>query len=226
MKVRSLRKRTNERGFSMIELLIVMAIIAVMAAVALPAIGRYIRVYKIQGASQQVASEIQAARVKAIARNVNSGVAFYVYDNTRYWWAMEDVPYPDPSPAPFPSPPACPSPGTLGSQTTTNWRAPLPITECAALHGAYQTLPAGVEFDTTTGVGGTPNDCKFWFTRLGMYQSTRPGPYASPTPACSGNYLVNAATGATVQVKETSTGLHTRINIAPGGRVQVLRSWQ
>jgi prepilin-type N-terminal cleavage/methylation domain-containing protein len=216
MKDRPYRTRTTDTGFTLIEILVVVAIIAIMAAVALPAIGRYIRVYQIQGATQQVASEIQAARVKAIARNVNSGVTFYIHNANRYWWAMEDVP----SPTAPPSPP-CPSPGTTGA----TWQAPLPVTECAALHGAFETLPAGIVFDTAP-PSGTPNDCKFWFSRLGMYQGTRPGPIPSPTPTCSSSYLINSANGASVTVTEPSTGLHGRIDISPGGRVQVVRSWQ
>ena len=46
--------RRPEQGFSLVELLIVVAIIVIMAAVALPNIGRYLRNYKI-GAAQQVA---------------------------------------------------------------------------------------------------------------------------------------------------------------------------
>jgi prepilin-type N-terminal cleavage/methylation domain-containing protein len=217
MKDRSYRTRTSDAGFTIIEILVVLGIIATMAAVALPAIGRYIRVYQIQGATQQVASEVQAARVKAIARNVNSGVAFYIYDRNRYWWAMEDLP----SPTAPPSPTSCPSPGTTGAA----WQAPLPITECVALHGAFETLPSGIEFDTAPPVG-TPNDCKFWFTRLGMYQSARPGPIPSPTPACSGSFLTTTAGNASITVKQSSTGLHGRIDINSGGRVQVVRTWQ
>jgi prepilin-type N-terminal cleavage/methylation domain-containing protein len=219
MKDRPYRTRTTDAGFTLIEILVVLGIIATMAAVALPAIGRYIRVYQIQGATQQVASEVQAARVKAIARNVNSGVTFYIYDRNRYWWAMEDLPVP--SPPPSPSAGACPSPGTMGAA----WQAPLPVTECVALHGAFETLPAGIEFDTAP-PSGTPNECKFWFTRLGMFQSARPGPIPSPTPACSGTYLISSANGASITVKQPGTGLHGRIDITSGGRVQVVRSWQ
>lgn len=75
-------------GFSMIEVLIVVALIVVMAAVALPNITGFIRQSKVRGAMQQVAGELQTARNKAIVTNTNRGVAFEVMDADTYRFRM------------------------------------------------------------------------------------------------------------------------------------------
>jgi len=75
----------------MIEILIVIAIIGIIAAVALPNIGQYIRNYKIRGAAQQVAGELQSARSKAIMSNTNEGVSFVAVDADSYRFVQEDL---------------------------------------------------------------------------------------------------------------------------------------
>jgi type II secretory pathway pseudopilin PulG len=72
-------------------LLIVVAIVSIMAAVALPGIGQYIRNYKIRGAAQEVTGELQAARSKAIMSNTNAGVSFVVVDLDSYRFVQEDL---------------------------------------------------------------------------------------------------------------------------------------
>jgi prepilin-type N-terminal cleavage/methylation domain-containing protein len=81
----------RQAGFSLIEMLIVVAIILIMSAVALPNIGQFIRNYKIRGATENVAGLIQAARTKAVMTNTNVGVSFVIVDRDSYRWVLEDA---------------------------------------------------------------------------------------------------------------------------------------
>ena len=94
MRVEPVGNRTHPRqaGFSLVELLVVVAIIAIMAAVGIPQIMIWLRSYRIQGAAQEVARQIEAARVKAISTNANQGVLFAIVDRNSYRMLRPDLP--------------------------------------------------------------------------------------------------------------------------------------
>jgi prepilin-type N-terminal cleavage/methylation domain-containing protein len=85
-------KRCRQAGFSLVEMMVVVAIVMIMAAVALPNISQYMRTYTIRGGSQAFAGEMQSARSKGIMSNTNAGVSFVVVDRDSYRWVMEDLP--------------------------------------------------------------------------------------------------------------------------------------
>ena len=70
-KQREARKSRHARGFSMLELLVVLGIIMVIAGIAIPQITTSLRTYRLTSAASQVADTIRFTRFEAIRRNNN-----------------------------------------------------------------------------------------------------------------------------------------------------------
>lgn len=220
---RSIRSRESSAGFSIIELLMVAAIIAIMAAVAIPMISRYFRNYQINAAVREVVGEIQGARNKAVLKNVNFGSVFYITIATAkcappepvrcYRVAMED----DVNPAfVAPDPPRLPRRLTIAEAEADPSHQVSPLRQ----------LPGDVQFGTTCTSDGAfaATDVGIRFTRLGT--SCDPG--ITPGTECQGpvadpsgapNRVMNSATGSSICLVQPSTGLRRLIRISPGGRV-------
>jgi prepilin-type N-terminal cleavage/methylation domain-containing protein len=188
--------RSREHGFSLVELIIVVGIIAVMAAVGLPAIGRYFRNYQIRNAAREVAAEIQTARTKAIMKNVNWGVLFVTLSPTTYRTVVEDDP-------------ANPAMRSLSPN----------------LMGPIQNLPVGVVFSNVgatdaslrfdrLGVACDPG------SNMALCPDVAIGAnfvkYVTGADA-------GAGTGWFITVSETATGVTETIRVLSGGRVQIPR---
>ncbi len=82
--------RERNGGFSLIELLVVVAIGVILAAVGLPGLIRSMRSYKIQGAAKQVAGDLQTARSRAVMSNTQTGVSLVIVDSDSYRLVFED----------------------------------------------------------------------------------------------------------------------------------------
>jgi uncharacterized protein (TIGR02596 family) len=69
--------RARRRGFSLVELLVVLAIIAIVSALAVPAIGSALRSYKLDTTGQVVVNQLNLARQTALSRGHAVQVRFY-----------------------------------------------------------------------------------------------------------------------------------------------------
>jgi prepilin-type N-terminal cleavage/methylation domain-containing protein len=192
---------TGESGYSMIELLMVVALIAIMAAVSLPNIAGYIRNYRIRGATQQIAGEIQTARNKGITKNTNQGVAFSVLDaNTYRYFIIDDT-----------------SPVGLG---------PLRQLPAGVVFVTAATTPtSGMAFDRLGRfcVFGSAG-CVTTTAPTPATLCPTPGELAQCTDRVPATTYVDVTGGtATVTVREEATQNLRTVQVAPGGRVLTQR---
>ncbi len=68
--------RNERKGITLIEMVVVMAIIAIGAVLFAPNIGRWIPNYRLRSASRDVVSLLRTAQMKAISNNRHYGVYF------------------------------------------------------------------------------------------------------------------------------------------------------
>jgi len=85
--------KVNANGFSLVELIIVIAIIIIVAAVGIPAMMPMLKSMNVNGAATTIATDLQWARMKAVSESNNYVVAFgannkvltnntyYIYDD-------------------------------------------------------------------------------------------------------------------------------------------------
>jgi prepilin-type N-terminal cleavage/methylation domain-containing protein len=186
-------RRQDEAGFTLIELLVVVGIIGIMVAVAIPAIGSYIKNYRIRGAAAQVAAELQTARARAIKRNATLGVVLVVVTPTTYRYVIEDDM----------TPPA--------SSVRNNISV---LVADANQVGPIRQLPQGIVFSTTA-----PTIKGIRFNHLGAACNPGSSGDCPNTVDVGVNQLVPAGADWLITVASTTTGLRRNIRVTPGGRI-------
>jgi type II secretory pathway pseudopilin PulG len=192
-------------GFSLVEVLVVVGIIMVMAAVGAPAIANWAKNYQIRGATQTLASDIQTARNRAISKNVNLGVAIVVEDADTYWTHVED----------------------MQSLPKLTARQQLDLAAPVDVQSTRRRLPAGIEFALTAAdcpvlPGFAPADYGFRFNRLGAWCDPGGGgacPDVDIAGATANAVFTVGATGSTLCLLERQSGLSRTVTVTPGGRV-------
>ncbi len=70
------RNQTDHSGFSMTEIMVALAIIGILVKIVLPNFLSWLPVLKLSGAARQIATDLQLARVQAIAKNASQAVTF------------------------------------------------------------------------------------------------------------------------------------------------------
>lgn len=83
-KARSTGILARTRGFSLVELFVVLTIIAITAAIATPSITATVRAYRAGAAARQLMTDLQFAKMGAVSQRVNYRVSFDA-GQTRYW---------------------------------------------------------------------------------------------------------------------------------------------
>lgn len=79
----------NSTGFSLVELLVGMAIIAILSAAAVPAVNGYMTRHALQYATDELFSDIQLARMRAAKHNRRCRILFDVPDVNQY--TIQDI---------------------------------------------------------------------------------------------------------------------------------------
>jgi type IV fimbrial biogenesis protein FimT len=76
----------NESGFTLSELMIAIAIIAILTSVALPGILGWLPKYRLGSAAGDILSAIEYARLTAVKQNTSAGLSFTTASDTYRLW--------------------------------------------------------------------------------------------------------------------------------------------
>ena len=72
----------KESGFTLVELMVAITIVAILVAIAVPTWGKWIPGYRLKQATRDVYSSFQKAKMEAVRRNVNVVLSFNTVTNT------------------------------------------------------------------------------------------------------------------------------------------------
>jgi prepilin-type N-terminal cleavage/methylation domain-containing protein len=205
-------------GFSLVEILVVITIIVIISAASIPLGLNFVKQYKITGAAQGIAAEIQRSRAQAVKRNTGRGILLnFNYPATQeYQFTSLD---PDPMTGNWDGGVYPANPGNCNSAAAVFGTVPAPPNNVLdpnraqgvqSPHGIPVQLPPDIGFD-----GGTRNALLFCADgRVAAVNAA--GAVGTPV-------LSQAPNGVDwlMTVRDRTTQLTRVIRISPGGRVRV-----
>ena len=201
-------------GFSMIELVVVLAFIAVVSTIAIPMGISYIRNYEVMGAAQNVASQMQMSRAQAVRRNSRRGMLlnFDYPDSGRYQFTTLDE---DPVNGGWDGDIYPGNPGVFDPANRNYGAAPTPPANIASPggglpspHGVVVSLPLGMEFVPGHQYGS------LLFRVDGSVDAVNAG-------GVSARVIDEVGLNWVVQVRHPEYGLTRTITISRNGRVVI-----
>lgn len=204
------------KGFTLVELLVVIVIIIIISAASIPMGLNFVRHYKITGAAQGVAAQIQRARSQAVKLNTSRGVllAFNYPAVGQYQYASLE---PDPLTANWDGGVYPQNPGVFELGTTDYGMVPTPPANVIdpdpgagiqSPHGVPVELPQDLVFEP-----GSRN--ALLFRADGSVAAVNAaGPIGTAALVQDGNDWL-------VTLRDTTTELSRVVRIGPGGRVRL-----
>jgi len=85
-----MHRARSQRGFSVSELLVVLAVIGILVAVAVPLVSEQVRRATARGAVDILTIDLRAARMIAVTRQMNVPFAFDLQPQNRYTYTRAD----------------------------------------------------------------------------------------------------------------------------------------
>ena len=86
-----LKSRNGQRGFSLVELLVVMAIILIISAMAIPNIVTAVRSARLRSAGSEIAGFLEQVRMTAVRENKTIYIRNKVVNTATTWYADKNI---------------------------------------------------------------------------------------------------------------------------------------